>query len=117
MSTKPQGVLVLGFSRDEDGTFTILDSLNRSHQAETPAGIGKIVARLLADAELPRSKVNHDKDVSLVAEIAKRVTGRVAPDLTNVVEAFEPAAHAVAGIARRTRSRRSSNRRGGVTRS
>lgn len=112
-------VTIVAISRSADGTYTIYDALSRAHEAETPAGIGKICARLVDDPDLPRSHGNtHDQNVGLVAEIAKRLTGKFAPDLAPLVTAFEPAAHAVATTLanRPPRRRRSTTKRGGVAR-
>lgn len=112
-------VTIVAVSKNSDGSYTIFDALDRAHEAETPAGIGKIVARLVDDPDLPRAHGNaHDANVGLVAEVAKRITGKFAPELAPLVTAFEPAAHAVAtAVANRPpRQRRRSNKRGGVAR-
>jgi len=114
MTGKPNLVTILAVSKADDGTYTIVDALNQTHVAETPGGVGKIIARLVDDPNLPRSEVKLDQNVSLFAEIVKRVTGRVAPDLAPLVTAFEPAAHAVANTLanRPARPRRRRNNRG-----
>lgn len=111
---------VITIAKGDDGTYTIYDALQRTHEAETAAGVGKIVARLIDDPTLPKVEGGPiDHNVSLLSEIAKRITGRVAPEFMPLITAFEPAAHAVADtLAKRParpRRRRGGNR-SGVTR-
>lgn len=112
-------LLLLGIRREDDGTITIIDPTQAEHMAEGPTGIGKIVMRLLADPEIPRSNPEAIER-NAVVDVAARVARRVAPEKSGLIELLEPLAHiasnklaaeAAKRPGRRTgRRRRASNR-------
>lgn len=87
-------LMLLGFRRDDDGTYTIVDPLGTEHMAGDVLSVGRIVTKLLQDPEMPRANPEA-VERNPVVDVAARVARRVAPERSGLLDILEPVAHLV----------------------
>lgn len=87
-----ENAILLSCCRRADGTFAITDALGREYVAADEVSLGKLVASLTADEDVPRIRVEKRHDIVGMVATAFR---RFLPQHREIVDAVEPAAHAV----------------------
>jgi len=93
---------LVGIRRDPDGTYTVVDAIAREHCAGDDVGLGKLLARLAIDPDLPKAQSDTERNpvVAIVGQIARKVVTN--PRQAKLVDLMEPLAHAVGNeLARR----------------
>jgi hypothetical protein len=89
-------VMICGIRRESDGTYVVTDALQRSHYAGDVSGLGKIIARLYDDPDMPRSVTDtteRNEAVTVVTKIARKFARDSAE--TKLIDHLEPLAHIV----------------------
>ena len=118
----PLPLILLGICRDTDGTYAVTDSTGTVHHAGDTVGLGRLVARLVDDPEIPRT-VPDSHERNAVIDVAGRVARRLVPEKSPLFDMLEPLAHMVGNkIAKeaarpRVRNPSGSRRRRGQARS
>ncbi len=114
----PKAFTIVGIRRDPDGTYTVVDAIAREHYAGDEVGLGKMLARLAVDPELPKAQSDEGERnpvVSIVGQIARKVVTNSRQ--ARLVDLVEPLAHAVGNeLARRAEQPPTRRRRARVVR-
>ncbi len=110
----PKAFTLIGIRRDPDGTYTVVDAIAREHCAGDDVGLGKLVARLSVDPDLPKtaseSETERNPLVAVMGQIARKVV--TDPKQAKLVDLVEPLAHAVGNeLARQAKNRPPGRRR------
>jgi hypothetical protein len=87
-------LMLLGFRRDDDGMYTIVDPTGVDHMACDVLSVGRIVTKLVQDPEMPRANPEAIER-NPVVDVAARVARRVAPEKSALMDMLEPLAHLV----------------------
>lgn len=88
----PLPLVLLGIRHDSDGTFVVVDATGAEHHAGDPVGLGKLVARLAMDPEIPRT-VPDPGERNPVIDVASRIARKVMPERSRTLDIIEPFAH------------------------
>jgi len=97
-------LVLLGICRESDGTYAVTDATGAVHHAGDTVGLGRLVARLIDDPEIPRT-VPDSHERNPVIDVASRVARRLAPEQSHFLDMVEPLAHIVGNKIAETASR------------
>lgn len=103
--------ILISLSRLPDGSFVVVDALERQYRASNAMELGRILDELAQSGELPPLRTEKRNDV--VGMLAQAVR-RYMPQHTEIVDDIEPIAHVVTTRAMAYQEkRRRMNGRGG----
>jgi len=78
--------------RRVDDHYLVTDALERVHSARNEEELGKLIAELLVDEDLPRFRLEKKNDlVTLMARVGRRVL----PEHRDLLDVAEPMVHVV----------------------
>jgi hypothetical protein len=85
--------LIFGLRRieGESNAFVVVDALQRQHHVWDDISLGKLLAKLHDDPEIPRAKVDRPQNdaIGFVARIARQIL----PEYADLLSHAEPLAH------------------------
>lgn len=98
--------LIFGLRRvpsAEGDVFVVIDALEREHHVWDTTSLGRLLATLVDDSSLPRSKVDRPQNetVGLVAKIASKIM----PEYADLISNAAPLAHHAAETFKASRTR------------